>query len=340
MTETYNGKEIVYKQVGNRERKAIVRQCEWCGKSFKATLNSVKKGEGRFCSKSCTASYYNQAKHDKLVKEGRNKAKEISWDEGLAYFTGLIASDGNLQKDKPKINFTSSDKELIYHVREIISRYRRTDNIATQKLERDDSIWWRYQFTSRPLYYFLKDIGIQPNKSKTISRIDVPNKYFSDFLRGEIDGDGNFYVQNNNIITTRIYSGSEEFLRFLKNKINTLITENSQGSIRERGNCYSLKFSTRDTKKICNKIYHRQLNYYLERKKTITEEYFKQYNKGSTDLNKAPNRKLGYKKGRKIIKKYFEEDLSMPELADKHNVGRQTICNVINLEHWSTRDLK
>ena len=36
-------------------------------------------------------------------------------------------------------------------------------------------------------------IGLTPNKTKTISTINVPDEYYFDFLRGHHDGDGSFH---------------------------------------------------------------------------------------------------------------------------------------------------
>lgn len=37
----------------NRNKKARVRECETCGKTFSAQLGQIKAGQGRFCSRAC-----------------------------------------------------------------------------------------------------------------------------------------------------------------------------------------------------------------------------------------------------------------------------------------------
>ncbi|MDE3089655.1 MAG: hypothetical protein KGJ80_09790, partial [Chloroflexota bacterium] len=48
----------------------------------------------------------------------------------------------------------------------------------------------RVQFGDVILYRWLLDIGLTPNKSKSIGVLDIPDEYFFNFLRGHLDGDG------------------------------------------------------------------------------------------------------------------------------------------------------
>jgi len=44
------------------------------------------------------------------------------------------------------------------------------------------------------LYRWLQRIGIQSNKTYSIGKLLVPEKYFADFLRGHLDGDGSIFT--------------------------------------------------------------------------------------------------------------------------------------------------
>ena len=46
------------------------------------------------------------------------------------------------------------------------------------------------QFSDVLFYEYLKNVGIFPKKSLTLGAVAVPQKYFPDFFRGVIDGDG------------------------------------------------------------------------------------------------------------------------------------------------------
>lgn len=49
--------------------------------------------------------------------------------------------------------------------------------------------------------------------------------------------------------------------------------------------------------------------------------------------------KIDYKDVFKIIKLYFEENMYQSEIADKFNVKQATISRVLNLTHWTTKDI-
>ena len=53
-----------------------------------------------------------------------------------------------------------------------------------------------------------------------------------------------------------------------------------------------------------------------------------------------PRSKIKMKDVFPIIKLYFEEDLSGYEIADKYNMSSTAIYEVINCNHWTTKDLK
>lgn len=329
-----------------RQRKAIWRTCDYCGKRYKATLDQLKReGEmkGKFCSHSCVAKYSNKVRSKRLERMGRKEAEELSWEKDLAYLAGLITSDGSLQKDKPKVQFTNSDKELIDIVMEIIEKYTNKGRNKPTHCQKDESSWWVYQITSRKLYYFFQEVGIKPNKSKTIKEVNIPDSFFPDFLRGEIDGDGSFiYKPEQDIMSAKIYSGSKTFLTFLKEKINKIITSNQQGGIRDGNNVYELSFSLYDTQKIYNAIYCDTCQYYLTRKYSKVKKFFEKFKGREARVSHGPpsRRKLNFQKGMDIIKKYHENNLSMRDIASEYDVSYNTILSVLHLKHWTTRDLK
>ena len=74
------------------------------------------------------------------------------------------------------------------------------------------------QFGDRIFYDFLISLGITPAKSKTIASLKIPEKYFADFLRGCIDGDGDIDVHSHPEsqhpqLRIRLVSASPKFLK-------------------------------------------------------------------------------------------------------------------------------
>lgn len=80
------------------------------------------------------------------------------------------------------------------------------------------------QFSDISFYRFLQSVGLTPNKSLTIKSVKVPDQFFRHFFRGLIDGDGCIrswrHHQNNcGQWSLCIYSGSEDFLKWLSQKV-------------------------------------------------------------------------------------------------------------------------
>lgn len=118
------------------------------------------------------------------------KKVEISWSHDFAYAVGLIVSDGCLYRTGRHICFTSKDKEQIDNFQKALNL---NIPIGVNYSGYKNSMAYRVQFSDMYLWNFLNDIGIYPNKSKTIGSVKIPDKYFFDFLRGVFDGDGSIY---------------------------------------------------------------------------------------------------------------------------------------------------
>jgi len=75
---------------------------------------------------------------------------------------------------------------------------------------------YRIQFSSAQFYSWLLKIGLFPAKTYTIGKLDIPDKYFSDFLRWHLDGDGSIstYVDRWNTFKNPNYVYTRLFIRF------------------------------------------------------------------------------------------------------------------------------
>ena len=116
---------------------------------------------------------------------------KIKWSPEFAYALGLLATDGNLSKDGRHIVFTSKDYELAQNFKKCLQ----LNNVIGLKSDkrRADKKYYRVQFGDVVFYQFLLSIGLHQRKTKTIGEVKIPQKYFFDFLRGHLDGDGTFY---------------------------------------------------------------------------------------------------------------------------------------------------
>ena len=147
----------------------------------------------------------------------------------------------------------------------------------------------RIQFSNIRLYQWLLKIGLTPNKSKTIGKLKIPNKYFFDFLRGYFDGDGSSYSywdkrwRSSFMFYMILTSGSLSYLQWLKAKLKILLKIN--GYITVNRECWQLKYAKKASKILISKMYYKRNLPRLKRK------YIKLKNTIRID-NKELDRKL------------------------------------------------
>lgn len=136
----------------------------------------------------------------------KNKVK-IEWSPDFAYALGLLATDGSLSNDGRHLNFTSQDKEQLLNFTKCLGIKVKIGNKISGYTGKQST---HIQFGDVNFYKFLLSIGFMPAKTKIISKIKIPKKYFFDFLRGHFDGDGTFIL-----IGIRVGNQALCFIRFL-----------------------------------------------------------------------------------------------------------------------------
>ncbi|MFH1441198.1 MAG: LAGLIDADG family homing endonuclease [Candidatus Omnitrophota bacterium] len=154
-----------------------------------------------------------------------NKRKDLKIEgANLWYLVGLITSDGCLCKDKRHVDVTSKDKDFLQGIREQLGLISKVcvKNKGTLKQA------YRIQIANKGFYDFLLSVGLVQNKSLILGTLNVPRQFFIDFLRGMIDGDGCIrrWIHPSNgreQWSLRIYSGSKEFIEWLKETTEALL---------------------------------------------------------------------------------------------------------------------
>lgn len=196
------------------------------------------------------------------------KSKRIQWSADLAYAIGLITTDGSLSKDGRHINLTSKDVDQL----ETFSKILRLKNkISTKIGGYSGTICYQVQFGSVNLYKFLLEIGLTPNKTKTLGALKIPSEYFADFLRGHLDGDGSTYSywdkrwKSSFMLYTTFMSASEAHIEWLKAQIKNLYS--ISGRVTNHGSCYLLRFAKRESLRLVEVMYYDTDVPYLFRKK-------------------------------------------------------------------------
>lgn len=197
------------------------------------------------------------------------------WNPDLAYAIGLITTDGNLSCDGRHINFTTKDYDLALTYRDAL----KINNVIGRKARagQAEKKYYVVQFGDILFYRFLQELGLTPNKSKTLGALRVPRPYFFDFYRGCIDGDGSIqtfkHPESRHLqLRVRLTSASPSFLEWL-------LLENREiglrGFIVRRPGLGQLEYGKADSIELLNKMYYPGFRHCLKRKLEKAKPYLR-----------------------------------------------------------------
>ncbi|MEK7516149.1 MAG: LAGLIDADG family homing endonuclease [Patescibacteria group bacterium] len=193
---------------------------------------------------------------------------KIKWSPDFAYAIGLLASDGHLSKDGRHIDLTSKDKDQLEN---FLKSLKVKNRISIKGSGSSAQTYFRVQFSDVTFYKFLLSIGLTPAKSKTIGKIDIPQKYFFDFLRGSFDGDGTFYSywdprwKSSFMFYTAFASASRAHLDWIREEI--FRTLGACGHVTRAKQVCQLRYAKTESLKILRKMYHQDTVVCLRRKR-------------------------------------------------------------------------
>lgn len=149
---------------------------------------------------------------------------------------------------------------------------------------------YRLSFGDVQMYDWLLSIGLTPNKSLTIGPIEIPDKYFIDFLRGHLDGDGSITTftdryntrKNPKYVYERIYlrfiSASKAHIDWLHSKIVEIcgvhgavhMTKISRAG---KNPMHIIKFGKKESLQLLSQIYYSKDIPCLSRKRSVYETF-------------------------------------------------------------------
>jgi len=212
------------------KKNGTMKKCirEGCSVFFYVPKNRILTA--KYCSRHCMALHRKMLQFG--IKQELQEPTSITWTDRLAYVIGIIATDGTLRKNRKTIKIGMVDKEVIEYIQEVLKEevLGRKYNIFIDKKRDKENIFnlYTYQFTSPLFYKFCLNIGLMPNKSLILQELIIPKEFFSSFLSGVIDGDGNINVLRRKLkdgtnaehLHVRIFSGSEDFLMWLNNEVS------------------------------------------------------------------------------------------------------------------------
>ncbi|MEK7065927.1 MAG: hypothetical protein AAB938_01080 [Patescibacteria group bacterium] len=196
---------------------------------------------------------------------------KIQWSHDFAYAVGLLATDGCLSGTKRHVVFVSKDLEQI---KNFLKAFKIKDiKIGKTFSGYDRNMSYRVQFGDVLFYNFLLSIGITSAKSKTIGAVKIPDKYFFDFLRGCLDGDGTFYSywdprwKSSFMFYTEFVSASQKHVLWLQKQISHFLGVWGHMTKARKGSVYQLKYAKKDSIKILSRMYRKKDALFLKRKK-------------------------------------------------------------------------
>ena len=215
--------------------------------------------------------------------------KNFKWTSDLAYAIGLIVTDGSLSKDGRHIILTSTDIQLL-------KTFKKCLNLSNKISETFHNTWakkrvFRIQFGNVQLYRWLLKIGLFPNKTYTIKDIKIPDKYFLDFLRGHLDGDGSICTledrwntfKSPKYVYDRLWicfiSASKNHIFWLRENIIKLCGvkghtwERKPKRPDQNTSMWGIKFAKKESIKLLNQMYYKSNLPCLKRKRKIAEKF-------------------------------------------------------------------
>ena len=188
-------------------------------------------------------------------------------DEHKAYWLGFIYADGNVTKNRLRIEVQSKDIELIEKIKSDLDS---TNKIIEANNGTKNNV--AIGFCSDKLVADLKKYDVVENKTFKLNHIpDIPDKLIKHFIRGYFDGDGTVYINSKSNKLRIGFYGTKELLLSIQNHLHNELNT-SVNLIYEKVGCWLLSYArSSDINKIYNYLYI-DSEIFLSRKKDKFEE--------------------------------------------------------------------
>jgi hypothetical protein len=198
----------------------------------------------------------------------------LSWSADLAYAIGLLTADGNLNKDRSRVEFISTDTDLI----DLYCRALRLGDIhVVFTPQQSRQSWYQVKLSDRDFRAFIEEVGLTPAKSKTLGPLRVPDPVFRDFLRGVLDGDGSWYIAPSwsgryRYLRVELCSASLDFLEWMTGRIEQL--SGLRGHLQKKAGreAYNLLFIGQKARELGNYVYYSDEVLALPRKRRVWQQ--------------------------------------------------------------------
>jgi len=180
-----------------------------------------------------------------------------------AYWLGFIAADGILS-DRDKNVTIALNKRDIEHLYKFVKAVKTNAHVGYIKSNNSAHV----NIYSKPLFNSLIKLGITPNKSLTITQVNVPASLMSHFIRGVFDGDG--WINGRKVTHVQFgIAGNRPFLQQIQDTLvrRCDISRVKLYPISLSGKAYKLQYTGTQIFKILDFLYKKSNNQTrLERK--------------------------------------------------------------------------
>jgi len=195
-----------------------------------------------------------------------------TWSHNMAYVLGFIMADGSVRVTHNyslSIGLNIKDIEILEFIRNQIFPECKFD-YRTKICKNSISRQVRLRIFSKKIVLDLINLNVIPRKTGKEKLPEIPEEYFSDYLRGYFDGDGCIHSRCRNIKawehTISLVCASKEFLTELQNKlyinIGSIINDSSH-----KNPFYRWRFSKRDNVIKFRDYIYKNPGFSLKRKK-------------------------------------------------------------------------
>ncbi|MFX1538880.1 MAG: LAGLIDADG family homing endonuclease [Promethearchaeota archaeon] len=191
------------------------------------------------------------------------------WSNEMAYILGFIFADGFVRRRKTgsELSIKIKDKKLLEEINHAMKSNYPIKSVKTPK-----GILFSLSVYKKEVINDLYKLGVTSRKSSIIQFPDIPLAFVNHFIRGYFDGDGNTGIVKNSLII-EFTSGSNKFLRKLKQILETLDIESSLYKLKRKNIVYSLKILAKGRKFFFQFLY-KDATIFLERKYKVMKYYF------------------------------------------------------------------
>ncbi len=189
------------------------------------------------------------------------------WSANLAYAVGLLTTDGNLSKDGRHLDLTSKDLDQLENFMKCIGIRVKIGYKSSGYTGKKTT---HIQFGDVMFYRFLLSIGLHPNKTKTLSKLKIPDKYFFDFLRGHFDGDGCSYSywdprwRSSFMLYMTFVGASIKHIDWIQKTIYKLLK--IKGRMSKNKNIHQLRYAKGESLILIKRMYYSEDTVCLKRK--------------------------------------------------------------------------